>query len=254
MSLLREPMVHFFALAALLFVLEAGFSAEQKSRILVDQATADYLIRRREDLELRVLDPAERANVIDAYVEDEILYREAYRRGLDQGDSRMRRNLVLKMRGLITGELDPPDEAELRRFFEANRDRFVRPARYDIEQVLFEADAVIPDDLDAALAAGTIGTRRQPGMTQSLLASTFGADAGRAILTAAGSEWLGPFAMPDGVQYLRVVDRIPEQTAEYEAVQAYLAGDWMMDKSRALIREEVNRVASDYEVVIEADL
>ncbi len=247
-------MLHFFALAGLLFALEAYFSAGQKARIVIDQATADYLIRQREDLELRVLDASERANVIDGYVEDEILYREAYRRGLDQGDSRMRRNLILKMRGLITGDLEAPGEDELRRFFETHRDRFVRPARYDIEQVTFDADALIPDDFDAALAAGTIRSRRQPGMPQSLLAGTFGTDAGRAILAASGSEWLGPFEMPDGFQFLRVLDRIPERVAEYESVRAYLAGDWMMDRSRKLIREEVNRVAADYEVVIEADL
>ena len=105
LRLLREPMLHFFALAALLFVLEAYFSAGQKTRIVVDQVTADYLIRQREDLELRVLDEAERASVVDAYVEDEILYREAYRRGLDQGDSRMRRNLILKMRLMATSAL-----------------------------------------------------------------------------------------------------------------------------------------------------
>ena len=42
--------------------------------------------------------------------------------------------------------------------------------------------------------------------------------------------------------------------AEYEAVKSYLTGDWMMDQSRALIREEVERVSGDYEVVIEAEI
>jgi hypothetical protein len=56
------------------------------------------------------------------------------------------------------------------------------------------------------------------------------------------------------VVYVRVLDRTPEQQATFEAVKSYLAGDWMMEQSRSLIRQEVDRVAPGYEVVIEADL
>jgi hypothetical protein len=251
---LREPMLHFFALAALLFVLEAWFSAGQKTRIVIDQAAADYLIRQREDLELRVLDEAERTEVIQAYVEDEILYREAYKRGLDQGDSRLRRNLILKMRGLITGDLESPGEDELRSYFEANRDRFTRPARYELEQVSFDPAAEIPAEIEELLEAGGIEARRLPGMTRSLIAGTFGAEAGREILAIADDAWHGPFATPGGVHFVRLIDYTPERAAEYEAVRSYLTGDWMMDQSRALIREEVARVSGEYEVVIEAEL
>jgi hypothetical protein len=268
MNLLREPIAHFFALAALLFAVEAYFSAGQKTRIVVDQATADFLIRQREDLELRVLDASERADVVDAYVEDEILYNEAYRRGLDRGDSRMRRNMILKMRGLLTGEVEVPDDATLKVYFEANRDKFVRSARFDIEQVLFESRDVVPEDLDAFLAGGDIddglealvgspeGVRRRrlPQMTRTLIASSFGPDVGKAILAIEDDGWHGPFESAQGVQYVRVLGYVPEAQAEFEAVRSYLQGDWMMDRSRSLIRAEVDRVAPDYEVVIEAEL
>ena len=59
-SFLKEPLVHFFVLAALLFAVERYFAAGQKTPIVVDQATADYLIRQREDLELRTLSAEER--------------------------------------------------------------------------------------------------------------------------------------------------------------------------------------------------
>lgn len=89
----HEPLVHFLALAALLFVLDQVFSSTQKEKIIVDEQTADFLIKQREDLELRKLTPEERQETIAAFIEDEILYREAYKRGLDKGDTRMRRNL-----------------------------------------------------------------------------------------------------------------------------------------------------------------
>ncbi len=259
MNLIREPIVHFFALAALLFAVEAWFSAGQKTQILIDQATADYLIRQREDLELRVLDASERADVIDAFVEDEILYNEAYRRGLDRGDSRMRRNMILKMRGLLTGEVEVPDEAELEAYFEENRAKFMRPARYHIEQIHFDASVPVPDDIDAFIADegnDLVGVqqRRMPQMTKTLIAGSFGPDAGKAILAATDDAWHGPFDSGQGVFFYRVLERMPEVEAEFDAVRNYLQGDWLMDRSRSLIRAEVARVAADYDVIIEAKL
>jgi hypothetical protein len=238
---------------------EAYFSAEHKPQILVDQATADFLIRQREDLELRELNPAERKDVLDAYVEDEILYREAYRRGLDRGDSRMRRNMILKMRGLLTGALTVPDEAELQAYFDENREKFRRAARYDLEQLHFDTSVTVPEDLDAFLAAGGdaqagVQRRRMPQMTKTLIAGSFGPEAGRAILAVADDAWHGPFTSDLGIYFVRLLGFEPEAEAQFETVRNYLQGDWLMEHSRSLIRAEVERVAPDYEVIIEAEL
>ena len=259
MNLAREPIVHFFALAALLFAVEAYFSAGQKTQILVTQATADYLIRQREDLELRELDSEEREGVIDAHVEDEILYNEAYRRGLDRGDSRMRRNMILKMRGLLTGDVTVPDEEALEAYFEENRQKFTRPARFDIQQLYFNADMQPPADLDAFLAGGGeaqagVQLRRMPQMTRRLIAGSFGPEVGPIVLATQGDAWQGPFDSSQGVYFFRVLTRTPEVAAELEEVRNYLQGDWMMARSRSLIEAEVERLLPEYEVIIEAEL
>ena len=259
MNLFREPILHFFVLAGLLFAVEAYFASGQKTQIVVSQATADFLIRQREDLELRELDEAERADVVDAYVEDEILYNEAYQRGLDRGDSRMRRNMILKMRGLLTGEVAIPDEETLEDYFEQNREKFTRPARYDIQQIHFDANTPAPDDLDAFLADGGesqagVQLRRMPRMSRMLIAGSFGPDVGPVVLAADDDAWRGPFDSGQGVYFFRVLARTPEVAAEFEDVRNYLQGDWMMERSRALIQAEVQRVLPEYDVIIEAEI
>ena len=57
MKLLKERLVHFLVLAMVLLVLEHVFSSIQKEKIIVDEQTAKYLIKQREDLELRKLSP-----------------------------------------------------------------------------------------------------------------------------------------------------------------------------------------------------
>ena len=263
MKLLKEPLVHFLVLAALLFALEQVFSSTQKEKIVVDGQTVEYLVKQREDLELRKLGADERRDTIDSYVEDEILYSEAYKRGLDKGDSRMRRNMILKMRGLLIGDLEQPTEDQLRAYYEASKDEFTRPATTSIQQVFFSDPAQVPLNLLERLQRGldhdTVG-EFQPGfgrtmlnVSQRMLVGSVGADAARKILAIDDNQWHGPIDSAQGVHFIRVTARTPEYQSSYEEVKSYIEGYWMMAQSRELIEKEIERLQEDYEIVIEDD-
>lgn len=134
---LKEPLIHFLVLAALLFIAEYLFSAQQKERMVVDQQSIDFLIKQRTDLELRTLTEEEKRETVENYIDDEILLREAYKRGLNNNDSRMRRNMILKMRGLLQGEAEEPTEEELKVFYKNYPDQFQQPALFSMYQVFF---------------------------------------------------------------------------------------------------------------------
>ena len=257
----KEPLVHFALLAVLLFVADHLWSSLQKEKIVIDQETIDYLIKQREDLELRKLNPLEREETIDAFIEDEVLYKEAYKRGLDKGDSRMRRNLILKMRGLLTGDIELPTDEELRDYFESHREEFDIPATVSLEQIFFKDAAQVPTNLLEELRAGrdpaTVGDassrvgRSLPRMTKSNLVATLGPNAARAILDLSDERWHGPIESIHGAHFVRTVDRAPPRQASFEEVESYLKASWMMLKSRSTIEQEVDRLRSDYNVVIE---
>jgi hypothetical protein len=261
--LLSEPLTHFFALAVLIFAVNEVASSAHKTRIVVDRQTIDYLVRQREDLELRALSEAERADVVDAFIEDEVLYHEAYARGLDRGDGRMRRNLILKMRSLLTGDIPDPTDAQLKTYFEANRARFNRPATLDLEQVFFDDPAAVPTDLLVQLQAGldprSVGVesvtlqRVMPRLSRRVIVSTFGPEVARAVTAIQDDAWHGPFESDHGRHFVRVTGRQPEVEVRFEDVARYLRGDWLMEQSRKAIRDEVERLRAEYEIVIEID-
>ncbi|MGI9320774.1 MAG: peptidyl-prolyl cis-trans isomerase [Thiogranum sp.] len=263
MKLAREPLVHFLLLAALLFVLEAVFSTTQKEQIIVDQQTAEFLIKQREDLELRKLGSDARKETIDTYVEDEILYSEAYKRGLDKGDSRMRRNMILKMRGLLIGDLEQPTDDQLRAYYEARKDQFTRPATISIQQVFFSDPAQVPPDLLARLQGGldheSVGEflpglgRSMSNVSQWMIVSNFGADAARVILAINHDQWHGPIESIQGIHFIRITARTPEYQSSYDEVKSYIEGYWTMAQSRKLIEQEIERLQENYEIVIEDD-
>lgn len=261
MKLVKEPLVHFLILAALLFGLEHVFSSTQKEQIVVDQQTAEYLIKQREDLELRTLSPEEREDTITSFVEDEILYSEAYKRGLDKSDSRMRRNMILKMRGLLIGDLSDPTEDDLRSYYETHRDEFTLSATIGLEHVFYSDSTQIPQDLLEQLKAGVdyksfgefklgLGPRLKK-VSQLFLVGAFGPDAARGILAIEDDQWHGPFESAQGTHFVRVINRTPESLPDYEAVKPYLKGQWVLAESRRLIEQELERLKDDYEVIIE---
>ncbi|MHA1180516.1 MAG: peptidyl-prolyl cis-trans isomerase [Alphaproteobacteria bacterium] len=258
----REPLVHFVALATLLFAIHYIWSSIQKERIVVDQQTADFLIKQREDLELRKLTPEERQETIEGYIEDEILYREAYKRGLDK-EARMRRNLILKMRGLALGEINKPTEGELKAYFQANRAKFRRPATLSFDHIFYRDPLKVPDGFLMQLQAGrdhkALGDI-MPGLGGSLpnmsareLANLFGPDTARAILALTDDQWHGPFESSRGIHFVRIVGRSPARDARYDEIKSFLAQDWALAQSRGAIEKEVERLRGNYEIVVEAE-
>lgn len=261
MKLFKEPLIHFLMLATLLFVLEHVFSATQIEKIIVDRQAAEFLIKQREDLVLRKLSPQERQETIASYVEDEMLYSEAYKRGLDKGDSRMRRNMILKMRGLLVGDISEPTEDELRAYFEANREEFLRPAEISLDQVFYRDASQVPQDLLELLQAGAdytdlgeslpaFGTSI-PRVSQRWLVSIFGPEAARGILAIKDDQWHGPFESNQGIHFVRITGHRPAAEADYEAVKSYIEAQWAVTESRKTIQREIDLIRGGYEVIIE---
>ena len=262
-TILREPLVHFFLLATLLFAADYYWWAKQKEKIIVDQRTAEFLVKQREDIALRELSPQERRQVIESYVEDEILYREAYKRGMDKGDTRMRRNMILKMRGLLVGEVREPSEQQLRAFFDENTDRYRRLATITVEHFYYADPTEVPEgvleQLQVAVSSDGFGEvllgydTMLRDLSNRDLSGIFGPDTARRILELGDNDWHGPFDFPRGVVFVRVVDRQAAKPARSDYVWQYIADDWRLAKSRQAIEAEVERLSDQYDVQIDAE-
>ncbi len=71
----REPLVHFLALGALLFALDYVSSSDEKDTIYISQQAIVSLVEQREEIALRRLTPAQRDELIEQHINDEVLYR-----------------------------------------------------------------------------------------------------------------------------------------------------------------------------------
>ncbi len=259
--ILYEPLFHFMVLALLLFLLDHFFSSTWKEKIIVNPQTYQYLIKQREAVALEKLSPEEKKATINSYIDDEILYSEAYKRGLDKGDSRMRRNLILKMRGLLTDEVERPGDTQLQQYFESRRADYAYPENWSIQQVYFSDAEKMPDDLlqklNAGLDASSLGNsrpgigREMPNMSQRDLSGLFGAKVTQTIMGIRDKQWHGSFESMHGIHMLRITGYEPAQQANFEHIKDYLQRDWIMLQSQKIVAQEIERLRKNYDIVIE---
>ncbi|HKZ72485.1 MAG TPA: hypothetical protein VJ011_00390 [Steroidobacteraceae bacterium] len=99
MRWLREPLLHFAMLGALLFALHAWLGVDEHgdAEIVVRAQVVEALAKDFERAWERPATRAELDELIGEYVREEVYYREAVAAGLDHGDAIVRRRLRQKM-------------------------------------------------------------------------------------------------------------------------------------------------------------
>ena len=138
LRLLREPTLHFFAVAAAALLVQRLIVGDAQTIELTPALKAD-LSRRYHDQMGRAATPAEAEALLASWKAEEALYREALRERLDRDDLTVRNLLIGKMRErlLLQTPQREPTEAELQQFLEQHRADYELPLLYEHEYVVF---------------------------------------------------------------------------------------------------------------------
>lgn len=142
-SLIREPLLHFLLLGAVIFgayALVSDYSSggdQQLQQIVVSEGQIDALITGFEKVWQRLPSQAELEGLVQSHIREEIMYREALAMGLDRNDSIIRRRLQQKLE-FITDDIASiaqAEDADLEAFLAANPDRFRQESRFSFRQI-----------------------------------------------------------------------------------------------------------------------
>jgi hypothetical protein len=120
----REPLVHFALGGGLIFLASGLWASPEPDAIVVSPEMARGLADQRSQQLGRPLTAPERAAVVDEYIDEEVLVREAYKQGVDRTDGPIRERLADKMRLLLGREPPMPTREQLESYLKANRARF----------------------------------------------------------------------------------------------------------------------------------
>lgn len=269
-----------------------GGDPAARHRIVIDRARLAAAERGLIGTIGRAPDPTERAALLAAEVDDEILYREALRLGLADGDVVVqhriagnlafvedgpppqpgasnalagdmlqqdlvvRRRLIERMRAHLEREVlaDEPDDATLAAALHANATRFALPAR--VRLALAPVPEGAPAD-GAARAAATgevdpIAVRELPPQSERDLARLHGAALARAAFATTPGSWSAPVAAAAGRYRILVREHEPARLPPLDAVRNQVRELVRRERADAAVRRKLDEMRSGYAVSLVA--
>jgi PPIC-type PPIASE domain len=253
-GLLREPLLHFFVLGALLFGVD-HLRTEPTRLIRVTPGL-------RADLERRFLDdkghppnPEEKQQAFRSWQRDEVLFREALARNLDKSDPNIRRLLIDKMPGHLATEIQfrEPSEALLTSFYEAHADLYQEPLRYDFQFLAFSRSRAGEEELAQAQAAIALGKKPselgRPLSSADLTVDDMKGRLSTRLIEEIVRAPLGSWVRVDGESdiWLLWVTKTSGGLPRFQDVRDRVMGDWQRDQHKRDIDAAIDRIVNDYQ-------
>ncbi|MBL6691126.1 MAG: peptidyl-prolyl cis-trans isomerase [Pseudomonadales bacterium] len=281
MSLFKQPLLHFLVLGALLFVvfeMTAGSGAESDTTIVVDrdrllefmQFRSKAFDAERFDYILENMPDDRRQELINEYVREETLYREALALGLDANDYIIRQRLVQKVEYLARG-FDTPSEVDEAAFYQENRDRYLVPASATFTHVFVSFDNHPTRDAAREVASAlykeliakavtfsgalSYGERfafhkNYVDRSQEFIASHFGQAFADELFTLPLQVWSPPVESAYGLHLVMISKRSEARTAEFDEVAQNVRFDAEQAAMRERTEEAIREITGRYDVVV----
>jgi hypothetical protein len=276
--LVREPLLHFLAAGTVLFGLATLFdrvtNADKNANRI--QVSAPEIQRLREVWIRqwgRSPDSKQMENLINDYVRDEVLYREALASGLDKDDTIIRRRLVEKME-FLSQELTSatPSDKDLQEYFERNRDKFRNPAQIAFTHIYFSTSkrgSATESNASRALARLTLHEissaefpslgdpfmlqNEYPLQTQQQIKELFGEQFARKLFQLEPGAWVGPLRSGYGFHLVRILEKLPSRVPELAEVRGEVLTNFKNQRLQAASEAFYAQLRRKYQVDVDKD-
>jgi parvulin-like peptidyl-prolyl isomerase len=201
------------------------------------------------------------SDVDERAIEDELLYREGLRLGLDREDGIVRQRVIQKMLYYaeeLDGATQPPTDAQLRAFYEANRSEWLRPATIAFDQI-FAKDRASLDAMRAKIAAGAdpksvseaSPVAFEVRLSKDRIADALGPSFSDALPTAPTSTFGDPIASTYGWHSVRVLSIDAEAVAPFGDVKGRVIEEYVVARREDAIAKYLETVFGQYRVRID---
>lgn len=247
----RDPLWHFVVLGALLFAIDrfALTHTDDRHTVVVDAAVLAAARQGFIATHNRQPSAEELKARVQPWLDKEIWYREGLALGLDRGDELIRERIVLKTMALVEADirLPPADDATLQQWFEARRQRYDEPVRYDFEEapLVSGMDQAAAQELAKRLNAAAeppAGLRVFKGRTEAMLVQNDGQALATELISATAGEWR-VLVSAQGPRVMKLNQITPARPAMFADIRSVLLQDWT-DATMADLRSQVLRERS----------
>jgi imidazoleglycerol phosphate dehydratase HisB len=276
-KLLHEPLIHFMLIGIILFALFSMVGepeSDKGNRLVVTQVHVERLVKTYQKRWGRPPGQAEVKNLVDGFIRQEILYREALAMGLDKDDAMVKRRMSQKLKFMFEDIAPPPepDDAQLQTYLKKHSDKFRKPARYTFSQIYLSVDKrgdKALDDakrllarlqhnshkIDVSVAGDALMLDHHYTDTSQLeVAQIFGKPFSEKLNDIEPGQWVGPMDSAYGVHLVNVQQRTDTRLPDLAEIRDRVKGEYLFDWQREANEQFYDALRNRYEVVVEQPL
>jgi peptidyl-prolyl cis-trans isomerase C len=274
--LLREPLVHFLLIGAVLFgiysITPSGPTTPVSSkeiRLTLDQVAQLVQVFRAQWR--RDPTPEELGRLVGNDIQEEILYREALAMGLDKDDEIVKRRMAQKMQFLAedVAAAHEPTTAGLKAWFERHSAMFALPPRLSFRHLYFSPDrrgTRAREDAEKALVklagqpedAKIVGSLADPFMFQDYyrdrapdyLGKEFGPQFALSVAKLVPGSWQGPIESGFGWHLVFVDTVIPGRVPAFEEIEHDVKTAWLSEQKARAWDKAYKEMRAKYTVLL----
>jgi hypothetical protein len=278
-ALLREPLVRFFLIGGLIYVLYGliGNSDEAVTdEIFVSAAQIERMLQTWQKTRMRPPTEGELRALIDDYVREEVYYREAVELGFDQDNPIVRRVLRQKMEFLAdayNADQLPTDEA-LQAYLVANESLFQSGLDVSFTHVFFsdergsdnarkaaeQALAILSENDGSKVAVAQVTASgdqfplqsNNPSFSRRDLVKLFGSRFADQLEIIETGSWQGPVTSGYGEHLVNVSTRTLAETLALAEARDDVTRAWREEQRKINRAEFYQRLRDGYTLTVEA--
>jgi hypothetical protein len=265
-TILKSPLLHFFALGAFIFALYAALddapTAPAPDAITLSPEEATRLVDRFTKTWNRPPAATELEGLIRAWALEEASVREAKALGLDRGDTVIRRRLNLKMQFIAESgaAAQEADDAALQAYLEENPGQFQQPAQIAFSQIMLspeqtgdapEIRAALQNGADpATLGKASLLPSTVPMTPVPAIDRAFGTGFGARLAELPTENWEGPVESSYGLHLVRVTGRTEARLPPLSEIRERVETEWRAARARELREDFGDALLARYTVTL----
>ena len=274
--LFKEPLIQFLIIGASIYGAYALFGvAEEDFRdttILVDSNRINAMISQWQKRWNRLPTREEIDGLIQAYIREDVLYRQALVMGLNEDDPITRRRMAQKLEFLTSdiSRMQQPQEAELEQYFAQNQESyrgldtisfvhvFIDPDKRgdatlgEAAEILAQLEAAgLPDDETIMLGDRLLLQKSFTMATELDVSRQLGSSFAEAVMKLEAGRWHGPVLSGFGLHLVYIHDLVKAPPAKFEDLRQQVLNDWHEQRREQFNANFLESLKSQYEIVID---
>lgn len=276
--LFKEPLIQFLLIGACIYGAYGLFAPPEESdldtTVVVDANRINGFVAQWSSRWNRPPTREELDGLINSYIREEILFRQAVAMGLDEDDPVTRRRMAQRLEFLTSdlAKVVEPNEAELEQYLQDNIDQFRAPDLISFVQVFFDPDARGDNTLEDAnealtelKAAGAPDPENVqagdnfmlPGYFESAteleVRKRLGGGFTESLMELEPGVWHAPVLSGFGVHLVYVFDKIQAPTPVLADVRPQVLDAWQREQVDTFNKKFYEGLKDRYTVIVEDD-